>query len=206
MNTYFVYNALLICLFFTSSLAIAAQPLDKSTRKDTARIKDNKDLGRKDGDNDGFQWSRVVWGGGLSGSFGNPTSILISPSIGYRVTDHYIPGFSITYNYGRIEYSDGTEFSTSQYGGSIWNRYFFNDHIFAHAEIEGLQVSFLQESDVSERLEQSSFIVQPFLGGGYFTGLGQSGIALILLYNFNYNDQYSLDNSPLTVRISFMIF
>jgi len=45
------------------------------------------------------QDSRWLIGGGIGAQFGTITLVEVSPTIAYRVTDRFIPGIGLTYQY-----------------------------------------------------------------------------------------------------------
>jgi hypothetical protein len=48
---------------------------------------------------------RLQFGGGISGlSFGNPTSVGLSPMVGYQLTNKTILGVGLTYQYYSVNY------------------------------------------------------------------------------------------------------
>ncbi|MGQ0828812.1 MAG: outer membrane protein [Bacteroidota bacterium] len=123
---------------------------------------------------------RMFFGGNIGLQFGTVTFVDVSPLVGYRITDKISAGIGVTYQY--YHYKDNTyDFETNVYGGRVFGRYFFTDYLFAHAEYEYLN---LEAFDFfpRRRVDVGSFLA----GGGYFQrfGNGNSGIILMLLYNF----------------------
>lgn len=75
---------------------------------------------------------RLVYGGNVVASFSNQqTAVGLSPRIGYRASDRYIPGIGLSYIY--FSYPDQT-FSIAS--GSFFNRFYPIEQGFIEAEFE----------------------------------------------------------------------
>ena len=85
--------------------------------------------------------SRVFTGGGMGLSLGSYTRISIEPLIGYQVS----PKLSVALKF-RYEYFKDTRYRTtfegSNYGASIWGRYFVIPQLYAHAEYAFMKYDF----------------------------------------------------------------
>lgn len=205
----FVFLALfLLCLFLSGDLM--AQDKDRnqgtsySSQTNNGHQKDNQNKKEVGGNTQetakkGFDPSRLTYGGSLSLAFGNPTFIYLNPQIGYRVTDWWVPGIGPTYVYHRREYPGGLSRTASFYGGSIFSRFFLGKRIFLQGELEYINVSYKDEGQAVERFYRT-WRIHPYIGGGYFFG----GFAIMAMYNLNYNEQTSLNPSPLSLRVNFM--
>lgn len=143
---------------------------------------------------------RIYIGGNLGLQFGNETYIDISPLVGYKFTEKVTAGAGITYIYYR--YKDSYyNYNTSIYGGRIFGRYFFIPSLFAHAEVELLNMELFNTSSYEYYRKN---IISPFVGGGYIQRIGSnSGIYLMLLYNLNDSAESPYSN-PI-VRIGFNV-
>ncbi len=149
-------------------------------------------------------WDRIYIGGNLGLQFGTNTVINVSPQVGYRVTEKFVPGIGITYIYFnfRDPYSN-SRYESSIYGGSIFGKYFFTQNFFAHAEYEELNL------DGYDRfLGKYSRIWVPslFLGGGYNQPLGQRGfIQLLVLFEVlqDVNSPYYRNNPVIRIGFGF---
>src|SRR5947208_2580282 len=74
---------------------------------------------------------KIFTGGSLGLQFGTYTVVEISPIIGYKVTERFTPGISITYIYSKIKDPwSGYTYSTNIYGGSVFARYYLLDNVF----------------------------------------------------------------------------
>ena len=121
--------------------------------------------------------NRVILGGGLGLQFGTVTVIDVSPIIGYKVTERFIPGIGFSYQY----YKDTRwipDYETSIYGGSVFARYYLWQDLFAHAEYQILSY----ERYDGERVDVPGLLV----GGGYRQWIGRNFAAtIVVLFNLN---------------------
>lgn len=137
---------------------------------------------------------RIVTGGNFGLQFGSVTFIDISPMVGYKVTDRFVPGIGATYRYLNYHYYG---YEQNAYGGSIFARYYVLDNLFAHAQYEVLNGEwnpFLPDY----RYNMTSI----FVGGGYRQMLGDR-LATSILVLFNVNEsEFSPYQNPI-IRIGF---
>jgi hypothetical protein len=138
----------------------------------------------------------LVYGGNIGLSFGNVTNVGISPLVGYKVTERFVPGIGASYNYIKIRYNGYPTQSTNIYGGSVFANYFVLENVFAHAEYEVLNGEWEPYYKPGERFNLSSFLI----GGGYRESLGGIASYVLVLYNVtqSYDSPYS---SPLIIRV-----
>ena len=145
-------------------------------------------------------WDRTFTGGGFGLSFGNYTTITLSPQFGYRVTDKFWVGVGATYNYIHYrDYSYNTvvTVNANNYGGRVFARYIIWKGIFVHVEDEILN---LQSDSKNNRL----WINSALGGGGYQQALGgKSSVYIVALINFTPN-KYFVNTSPV-IRFGFNI-
>ena len=126
---------------------------------------------------------RLHFGGGLSGlSFGNPTSIGISPMAGYLLTNNTILGVGMTYQYYSLSYS-GYRATSNLLG----------ERIFLRQQIPML-AQLLGQGYLTAQLENFNDMSAGTTGVGYSTpflvgiGIGSRiGINLSLMYDLNYS-------------------
>ena len=181
----------LISISLLISFASNAQYYD-STYSAKKQPRTNR-VEKSDSDND-FRWDKMFFGGGLGLSFGNPNYIDISPIAGYRITDKISAGVGVTYQYYEYNYPNYT-FSTDIYGGSVFGRYFFRKNLFAHGEVEYLNLA--DFNNIDKRIGVESVLV----GGGFIQRFSKnSGIVLMVLYNLT-QSEYSPYASPIIMRL-----
>lgn len=152
---------------------------------------------------------RIFFGGGLGLQFGDVTLIDVSPMVGYRITEKFAAGVTLTYKYYKVKnyypyYLNlpTTDLKSNIYGGSLFGRYFLFENLFAQAEYEYLLYSYdvyernsggTGYSKSNETIDLPSF----FLGGGYRQPIGgRTFFTITLLYNFS-ESPYSPYSNPI---------
>ena len=126
---------------------------------------------------------RLHFGGGISGlSFGNPTSIGVSPMAGYLLAKNTILGLGMTYQYYSVNY-----------GGFKATSNLLGERIFVRQQIPALS-ALIGQGYLTAQLENfdnmspgtSVGYSNPFLVG---IGIGSRiGINLSLMYDLNYSE------------------
>lgn len=119
---------------------------------------------------------RLVFGGGLGANFSNGYTVLeISPLVGYKVTDRFIPGIGVSYTY--LSFLGN---SYSIYGFNAWARYMILDNFFAHTEYQQNNFPFSNERDEIMR----EWVPMWLVGGGYHTGRESAvGFSIMVLWD-----------------------
>ncbi|MDD5571185.1 MAG: hypothetical protein PHD97_08520 [Bacteroidales bacterium] len=145
--------------------------------------------------------SRFVTGGNIGVQVGSYTFIDISPALGYKVTEKFIPGISISYKY--LRFADmQNEFETNIYGGSIFFKYLVLENLFAHVEYEILNFDrqLFEPSKSARRINIESLLV----GAGYRQEISRNfHTNLLVLWNLN-ETIYTFYSNPI-IRVSFDI-
>ena len=149
-------------------------------------------------------WDRVRFGGNLGLQFGNPTNVLISPSIGYipkhkYLNDKLMLGLGVTYMYYRYKLTGGN-LEANIYGGRMFARYLLTNAIFIYVENELLNAVDYYRSG------ERRWINSLFVGGGYLISFSQrGGIMISILYNLSWTPIHPIYASPWNVRIGFVL-
>jgi hypothetical protein len=135
----------------TSQVAKATPPQTKTEKpKDSSSFRD-----------------KIYFGGSVGVTFGNYTSIRISPLVAYKVQPKLSVGLQAGYEYVRdSRYSD--TYTSHNYGGSIFSRYRVIPQLFAHAEYALINYE-IHTSPTSSERQTIPFL---FLGGGYSQRIG----------------------------------
>ncbi|CAM3797192.1 hypothetical protein [Aquirufa aurantiipilula] len=152
---------------------------------------------------------RLHFGGGLSGlSFGNPTSIGVSPMVGYQLANNTIAGVGLTYQYYSVNYGGNIGKLTSNLLGE---RIFIRQYIPTLTALLGQSYlvgqvenySNLSDSNASNYYGYSN----PVLVG---IGIGSKlGINLSVMYDLNYSSssgKVSPYGSALVVQVGGFFF
>jgi hypothetical protein len=147
---------------------------------------------------------RLYIGGNVGLLFGSTTLIELSPQVGYRLTDRFVPGIGITYIYQK--YKDAYySYENSVYGGSLFAKYFFTEKFFSHVEYEMLNVEYVPDygpyiTPTIGRKWISSF----YVGGGYSQPLGERGFAqIMILFELIQDPWYPYYRSNPIIKIGF---
>ena len=143
---------------------------------------------------------RLYIGGNLGLMFGSTTLIELSPQVGYRLTERFIPGLGITYIYQNYRYNN-IRYENSVYGGSIFSKYFLTEKLFGHVEYEMLNVEFI---DLYLSQIDRKWISSFYIGGGYSQPIGQRGFAqVMILFELIQDPWYPYYRSNPIIRIGF---
>lgn len=149
-------------------------------------------------------WDNVRFGGNIGLQLGNPTNILLSPSMAYvpqadLLDEKLMIGIGVTYIYSKVKYAD-VNYSSNIYGGRLFSRYLITDNIFAHTEFESLNApNYINVSN--DRTWVNSF----FVGGGYLQSIGdRSGFSVSVLYNLAWTPSNIIYSSPWNIRFGVM--
>ena len=145
---------------------------------------------------------RLNFGGGISGlSFGNPTSIGVSPMVGYSLTNNTILGVGLTYQYYSATYGSLGTYSSNLLGQRIFIRQQVPalNQIIGQAYLTGQIENYANLSD-NTGINYSI----PVLVG---VGLGSKlGINFSVMYDLNYTAGRSPYGSALVVQIGGFFF
>jgi hypothetical protein len=145
---------------------------------------------------------RLNFGGGISGlSFGNPTSIGISPMVGYSLTNNSIVGVGLTYQYYWADFGSLGSLSSNLLG----QRIFFRQQVPALSQFIGQGYLTGQIENYSNLSDNSGInYSNPVLVG---VGLGSKiGINFSVMYDLNYSPGRSPYGSALVVQIGGFFF
>lgn len=142
---------------------------------------------------------KLYFGGYLGLQFGTYTLIDISPLVGYKITPSFHAGLRFTYQYSKTEYY-GSSYESSSYGGSIFSRLYVFKMLYAQAELEELNIEYLDINLQKTRRWVDSY----YVGGGYFQPLGKrGGMYFTILWNLNQNQYSPYDNPVMRVGFTF---
>jgi hypothetical protein len=127
---------------------------------------------------------RMFFGGVLGLQFGSSTYIEVAPIVGYNITPRFAAGLGLKYIYYKYKDPYNMSYSSSEYGGGPFVRYFIFEGLFLHAEYEALNVEVPEPPYYINYSRQ--FINSVFLGGGYRQMIGaRSSLDFLILYNIN---------------------
>jgi len=137
----------------------------------------------------GFDKSRLFFGGNFGLSFGTYTFINVTPQVGYHLSNYFAVGTGINFIYSSTKYYAGTpgEYK-SEYGAvglNIFGRFYPIQYIMLHAQPElnyvwGKQT--YSDGDPSTKLP-NRFVPSLLLGGGVIIPAGRGALVASLLYD-----------------------
>jgi len=128
--------------------------------------------------------SKWFYGGGMALSFGQVDLIGISPIIGYRITPVVSAGLGLQYFY-RNDSRYGESYSTSDYGGSLFTRFYVGEGFFLSATYEYLRYQYFDFSGAKLSDDYNAV----FAGGGFSRPLSPNAAFVVTaLYNVTYDD------------------
>jgi hypothetical protein len=148
---------------------------------------------------------RIFFGGNFGLSFGNQTSIIVSPLVGYHLTPRLSAGLGIRYEYFKSNIPGYVPYDTHIYGGSVFSRFTIiknvgeaiglgglNSGVFLQGEYEmlSLESQYFDLANPKSRFNLHSVLV----GGGIYQPIGRrSGFLITVLWNLNesYNSIYA---------------
>ena len=157
---------------------------------------------------------RLRLGGSFALSLGTFTNIELAPAAGLQLTDRLVVGGSVVYRYISYRNFSGQRNSDNSYGGRAFAFFKIFENINLNAELETLNVSYVDistQSPVQRRTNLNSFLA----GGSYSTPIGgrfTKNASIVFLYNFSYNrhvnPSFGQQNiypsgSPLVIRFLF---
>ncbi len=159
---------------------------------------DVRDLPRKE---------RIVVGGNIGLQISNiNTMVIISPMIGYRLTNRLTPGLGLTYQYYRDRgWGNLAGFTavTHIYGGNLFLRYHILPQLFAHVEYEALNLDSQMGWQINPDNEARFWEYNYLVGAGYRVPISERAfINLMILYNLNDSSVVYFQNPIFRIGVS----
>jgi hypothetical protein len=119
------------------------------------------------------------WGGNIQAWLGNPTFILLSPTIGYIPFKNFNVGIGGIYNYTSYNSSFGS-YSQSIYGGHSYIRYTIVESYFLQAQYDKLLQPDLFSAEPNDKIWVDYFLV----GGGFRQNIAEkTALTTSIMYN-----------------------
>jgi hypothetical protein len=150
------------------SVYYGSQPAEKSKQKEAK--------------NDAWK-ENVVWGGNVQLRVGNPTFILLSPSVGYMPFKKFIVGVGGIYNYVSLRSYYG-DYSQSIFGTHTFARYTVGSGFFLQAQYDRL----LQPDHMSPEPNDKAWVDYLMIGGGFIQSVNDKlALTTSIMYNIHHN-------------------
>jgi hypothetical protein len=143
-------------------------------------------------------------GGAVGFALGSETSYAeFSPIVGYRLSQKFQLGASLTFRYRKDKRFD-PDLSTTDFGGSILGRYFILEPFFLQAEVERLNWEYVTRTDDGLDTVDSTY-TGLYAGFGFVQRAGKrSAMYMSFLWDFAYrSDEPSPNTHPWLIRIGF---
>ncbi len=196
-----------LCIIFL--LCLSSQAQSEQLKADYSLAQISRSASPDPVSDQGFDPSRLVFGGNFWAQFGNNTFVDISPLVGYRITDRLTAGAGLTYIYSKRQYllPTGGTFTqkNSWYGGRLYARYTVFNNVFIHGEYEILNFEYFDNLTLeTDRIWFGS----PIVGAGYLMPTGSRGAFMIsALYVLNADNPRSpyYYSSPFQFRVGFVL-
>lgn len=127
------------------------------------------------------EWrDRLTLGGNFQLWFGNPTFVLLTPTIGYRAVDNLYVGIGGVYNYTSINFGQYGRFQQSIFGGHSFVRYVIVESYFAQVQFDMLR----QPDWYTLEPDDKVWVDYLLVGGGFRQQLGpRAALLTSIMYN-----------------------
>ena len=123
---------------------------------------------------------RITFGGNFQLWFGNPTFVLLTPTIGYRAVDNLFVGIGGVYNYTSVNFGQYGRFRQSIFGGHSYARYVIAESYFAQVQFDLLR----QPDWYTMEPDDKVWVDYLLVGGGFRQQLGPNAALLTsIMYN-----------------------
>ncbi len=142
---------------------------------------------------------RISFGGNTLVTI-SPVFVDISPLIRYKASKRLLIQTGGVFNYLKPKKDDKTRRESTSYGGRFGVQYHPLSWFHLYGEAEGLSVMQQSPSLPKERRWQWN----PNLGGGLSLPAGAVQLQVTILYNFNYQPNFSTYPTPWIFRIGVM--
>jgi hypothetical protein len=144
---------------------------------------------------------KLFFGGNFGLMFGTFTYVNLSPTVGYRIKPNLSAGVGILYEYWQ-DNTTGRSFSTQIYGGKVFTQAILIDFLILYGEANMISLEKKYFDFQHNYPESGRFtLVEPWLGGGFYSKMGNGGVYFMMLFNLNHssNSPYA----PYEYRIGF---
>lgn len=191
-----------VFLLFGIALQVNAQYVPSEDEKEEPK----KTKPKKSSSNESFA-DRLYYGGTFGLQIGtNITYIDASPLVGYSINDDFSAGVGLSYIYvdfKNLGINRNIDFNTSIYGGRLFARHRIFDRVFAHTEIELLNMEYFS---VIEQSFVREWVPGFYVGGGaYQNPDNRRGVNVLFLVNLLFDETRSIYSNPYAIRIGFNI-
>ena len=140
----------------------------------------------------------VTWGGNIQAWIGNPTFIMVTPTMGYTLFKNFNIGVGGIYNYTSYNSYYGN-YSQSIYGAHSYARYVIGDSYFVQVQYDKLHQPNLLSAEPNDKV----WVDYLLIGGGFRQDISDKvALSTSIMYNVN---KVALSIYPSRVIIQFGI-
>ena len=134
----------------------------------------------KEPKNDAWK-DKLVWGGNLQAWIGNPTFVLLCPTIGYVPFKNFNVGVGGIYNFVSYNTYYGS-YSQSIFGGHSYARYVIGESYFVQVQYDKLR----QPDIYSPEPNDKTWVDYVLVGGGFRQEISDKvALSTSIMYNLN---------------------
>lgn len=154
--------------------------------------------------------SKFVYGGNALVAFGNPSVLMFSPRLGYRLIDPLVLGVGFTYLSYRENLRIGNQVSSlnlQAVGPGLFSMYFFSLPLVSEWGFKGFTALEYDYWYASQRLgatTSNSAFQQLLVGGGVVSASGRLVTTVGVYYDLLYYSNKEIFASPVTYRIGIL--
>lgn len=168
---------IVILLFFFSSLLVAQVDSVYYGSKHPSQT-----VEAKEPKNDAWK-EKVIWGANVQAWIGNPTFILVSPTIGYSLFKNFDLGVGGVYNYISYNSYYGS-YSQSIFGAHTYARYVIGENYFVQVQYDKLR----QPNLISLEPKDKIWVDYMLVGGGFRQEIADNiNLSTSIMFNVNNN-------------------
>lgn len=189
------FEKLTLVVFITFlSCSVSAQVVnrfDKNSgespkQENIAKVPEPKSSRPDQSSKSGFDPNKLVYGGGLSLQFGTVDLIYLSPNVGYRVNDWFVPTVGFIYQYYSSEYYAGAgglvkgpRYEDHMYGPNVNLSFFPTSKLFLGLQWEMLNRDFQGYTSSGLGEVENLWVNMLFIAGGFSQPTGEKGFVQI---------------------------
>ncbi|MGN6490873.1 MAG: hypothetical protein ACTHLE_02675 [Agriterribacter sp.] len=151
----------------------------------------------------GFDKSKLFFGGNFGLSFGNSTFINVSPQVGYRFNQYVAAGAGVNFNYSSIKYISNERWRQGYGGLNVFGRFYPFQYAFLQAQPEmNYSWGSIKYGDGSTYKLSGQFVPSLLLGVGAAIPTGGRNGALLLMLQY---DAVQAERTPYGNKVFFSL-
>jgi hypothetical protein len=170
-------------------------------------VEEEDDMQLEQTDDSNKNQNKFVYGGNALIGFGNPSVLMFTPRLGYRLRDPLIVGASFTYLSYRENVRLGNQISSlnlQSFGPGLFSMYFFNLPLVDELGFQGftaLEYDFWRSTQRIDHSTSTFNFQQLLIGGGVISNAGRLVTTVGIYYDLLYYRNQEVFASPVSYRI-----